>query len=360
VTLLRIRGPAGDAAAHLGGVQVLLLTPLRSLALAAAARLAALAQAETRPDSIQGAGRLAEEFGPGSDDEGGSAAPGGARRGGAPAGKPAEHAALFAGNADDHFRFGIKITRRARGGAGPRQGRNWGCMHLRVLPLARWTAGRMLAGDAGPRAAAWGRVPRREPPLGGASPGLPPSHPVPVPGLGTYAELMNLGHPGRARRARPPAPLSRRGRSARRRGAVRLFAEFFQSDIIVASPLGLATALAAAAAEGDGAGDFLSSVEVAVADRADVMLMQNWAHVATGAPRPAPSQTLTPPRGRAAAPHAGSPMLQGSPRSQDGFVGVVSEECARAALRVFGPAGRLLGAHREGPGYACACGGARR
>ena len=70
---------------------------------------------------------------------------------------------------------------------------------------------------------------------------------------------------------------------AGRRGAVRMFAEFYQSDVIVASPLGLATALSAAAAEGGGAADFLSSVEVAVVDRADIMIMQNWAHVNTGA-----------------------------------------------------------------------------
>ena len=68
-----------------------------------------------------------------------------------------------------------------------------------------------------------------------------------------------------------------------RRGAVRLFAEFYQADVIIASPLGLATALSAAAAEGAGGADFLSSIEIAVLDRADVMLMQNWAHVTTGA-----------------------------------------------------------------------------
>lgn len=67
------------------------------------------------------------------------------------------------------------------------------------------------------------------------------------------------------------------------RGAVRLFAEFYQADVIIASPLGLATALSAAAAEGAGGADFLSSIEIAVVDRADVMLMQNWAHVTTGA-----------------------------------------------------------------------------
>ena len=71
------------------------------------------------------------------------------------------------------------------------------------------------------------------------------------------------------------------------RGAVRIFSDFYQSDIIVASPLGLATKLGEAQAEGDdttgGPADFLSSVEVAVVARADVMTMQNWTHVKLGA-----------------------------------------------------------------------------
>ena len=60
----------------------------------------------------------------------------------------------------------------------------------------------------------------------------------------------------------------------------------------MASPLGLATRLGEAAAEGDdetsgsGPADFLSSIEVAVVARADVMSMQNWAHVKLGATLP--------------------------------------------------------------------------
>lgn len=68
------------------------------------------------------------------------------------------------------------------------------------------------------------------------------------------------------------------------RGAIKLYADFLQSDIIVASPIALATKLAEPPAdEGGGPADFLSSIEVAVIDRADVLLMQNWAHVVTGA-----------------------------------------------------------------------------
>jgi U3 small nucleolar RNA-associated protein 25 len=93
------------------------------------------------------------------------------------------------------------------------------------------------------------------------------------------------------------------------RGQIKLFADPMQSDIIIASPVGLATKLAedaaaAAAAAGgsdgrggkkgaaaaggssgsnsSGAADFLSSIEICVIERADVMLMQNWQHVVTG------------------------------------------------------------------------------
>ena len=63
------------------------------------------------------------------------------------------------------------------------------------------------------------------------------------------------------------------------RGSVRLYTEFFDSDIIVASPLALASQLG----EGkEGAADFLASIEIALVDRCDVMQMQNWSHVVTG------------------------------------------------------------------------------
>ena len=57
------------------------------------------------------------------------------------------------------------------------------------------------------------------------------------------------------------------------RKSVRLFADFAGADLIVASPLGLATRLQA------GDASFLSSIELVILDGADVMAMQNWAHV---------------------------------------------------------------------------------
>lgn len=63
---------------------------------------------------------------------------------------------------------------------------------------------------------------------------------------------------------------------------MKLYSDFLQSDIIVASPIALATKLSDEVDEG-GPADFLSSIEIAIIDRADVQLMQNWAHVVTGA-----------------------------------------------------------------------------
>ena len=69
------------------------------------------------------------------------------------------------------------------------------------------------------------------------------------------------------------------------RGAVKLYSDFLQSDIVVASPIALATKLSDEQMEEEGGpADFLSSIEIAIVDRADVLLMQNWAHVVTGLP----------------------------------------------------------------------------
>ena len=62
------------------------------------------------------------------------------------------------------------------------------------------------------------------------------------------------------------------------RAAVRLFSPFESSDIIFGSPLGLRQIVGA---QGDKKRefDFLSSIEICILDRADVLRMQNWEHV---------------------------------------------------------------------------------
>ncbi|KAL7525772.1 hypothetical protein ACHAXR_002825 [Thalassiosira sp. AJA248-18] len=70
---------------------------------------------------------------------------------------------------------------------------------------------------------------------------------------------------------------------------VKLFAEFYRSDIILASPIGLKMATTG---EEDGDDDddddeaqanvdFLSSIDICLVARSDVLLMQNWDHVNT-------------------------------------------------------------------------------
>jgi hypothetical protein len=59
---------------------------------------------------------------------------------------------------------------------------------------------------------------------------------------------------------------------------VKFFTDVYDSDVIVASPLALATQLAEG---GAGAADYLSSIELLVMFRGDVMQMQNWSHVET-------------------------------------------------------------------------------
>lgn len=57
------------------------------------------------------------------------------------------------------------------------------------------------------------------------------------------------------------------------RKSVRLFTEFYGSDVIIASPLGLRMSI-----EKEKNFDFLSSIEILVADQLDSLTMQNWEH----------------------------------------------------------------------------------
>lgn len=59
---------------------------------------------------------------------------------------------------------------------------------------------------------------------------------------------------------------------------LKLYSEFFSSDIIIASPLGLRMIIGAEGEEQADA-DFLSSIEVVILDQTEIFLMQNWDHL---------------------------------------------------------------------------------
>ncbi|CAA7398767.1 unnamed protein product [Spirodela intermedia] len=65
------------------------------------------------------------------------------------------------------------------------------------------------------------------------------------------------------------------------RRSIKLYGDFYSSDMIVASPLGLSKKIAETTIDKEKDVDYLSSIEVLIIDHADVIAMQNWSHLTT-------------------------------------------------------------------------------
>lgn len=61
--------------------------------------------------------------------------------------------------------------------------------------------------------------------------------------------------------------------------SIKFYANFYDADIIVASPLGLDLIIGKEGGEKKPEFDFLSSIEIVIVDQTDALFMQNWTHV---------------------------------------------------------------------------------
>lgn len=63
--------------------------------------------------------------------------------------------------------------------------------------------------------------------------------------------------------------------------SLKLYTDFYNSDIIISSPLGLRMVTGVEGEDRNTDTDFLSSIELLIVDQAEVVMMQNWDHMAT-------------------------------------------------------------------------------